>query len=266
MHVCEDFRERITEQLLGHCDFDNNVEVQRELLVCNRCADFYAESKEMVEALSSVHFDVPEDQWSAMADRMGARIRQEYATRQHSGWRAWFKQPSFTARTYLPAFAGAAAMLVLTVGLYWLSPPLVLRTPEVTMNAPTSAIVDPGVNPDPSLDPITLEYLEQSELLLRSVMKLEPTSVEDVEEAKIMADRQLIALDQRRHAAVELPPVVTAMNKYEDILRDIRNLDRRFAADDIADIRKRIGKTGLIADIKSFQPRISLVEADLGLD
>ena len=266
MHVCEDFRERLTEQILDHCDLDNNVDVQRELLVCNGCAEFYTESKDMVEALSSAHFDIGEDQWSAMAGRMTARIRQQHLTQRQPGWRSWFAQRSSAMRTYLPAFAGAAAMLVLTVGLYWFSAPMVQPTQDFAENPPTSAIVDPGVNPDPTLDPITLEYLEQSELLLRSVMKLEPTSAEDVEEARIIADLQLSALDQRRQAAVELPPVVTAMNKYEDILRDIRNLNRRFAADDIADIRHRIGKTGLIADMKSFQPRLNVVETDLGLD
>jgi hypothetical protein len=70
MHVCEDFREKITEQIIDRRDLENDAEVQRELLICNSCADFYAESRDLIEAMSTVRFDVADVQWEAMADRM----------------------------------------------------------------------------------------------------------------------------------------------------------------------------------------------------
>src|SRR6476646_2020068 len=118
MHVCEEFREKITEQLLDRVDLQSNVEVQRELLVCNPCADFYSESREMVEALSSVGMEISEYQWESMADRLHAKIVADHAVRQQSSWRSWF-------RVYVPALAGAAAMVLMVVGLLRLGTPTV---------------------------------------------------------------------------------------------------------------------------------------------
>ena len=119
---------------------------------------------------------------------------------------------------------------------------------------------------DPSVDPVTIEYLEESELLLRSVMKLEPTSVEDLADAKRIARRQLVALDQRKQAVAEVQPLVKTMNKYELVLRDIRNLDRRPHADDITDIKNRIERTRLISHLTVFQPKPAASEVAPGLE
>src|SRR5215469_2773951 len=103
MHACEEFREKITEQMLDRVDLDRDAETQRQLLVCSACAEFYAESREMLDALSTVQFEIADSDWEAMADRMSIRIHQDYAARQQV-WRRWF---------YIPAFAGALAMLLL---------------------------------------------------------------------------------------------------------------------------------------------------------
>src|SRR5262249_52585796 len=103
MHVCDEFRERITERILDNIDLDNDVETQREMLVCSDCADFYAESREVVDALSAVHFNIAETQWELMADRMRVRIQEDYASRHRPAWTRWF---------YVPAFAAALVLLL----------------------------------------------------------------------------------------------------------------------------------------------------------
>ena len=54
-------------------------------------------------------------------------------------------------------------------------------------------------------------------------------------------------------------PVLNVMETYETILRDLRNLDEHTAAEDISGIQNRIQKSGLIANMKAFQPNLNLV-------
>jgi len=113
------------------------------------------------------------------------------------------------------------------------------------------------------LDPVTVDFLEQSELLLRNVMKIAPDDTEDLADAKKVANEQLAGIDQRREAAVEVPPVLHVIDTYETVLRDIRNVDERSSADDIIDIKNRIQSNALIATMKAFQPRVSTVGLSL---
>jgi hypothetical protein len=113
------------------------------------------------------------------------------------------------------------------------------------------------------LDPVTVDFLEESELLLRNVMKIEAANVADLADARKTAGQQLAALEQRKEAAAEAPPVVSLMETYETILRDIRNVDERSVDEDIGDIQRRIQQNGLIANFKSFQPRVT--EISFGL-
>jgi hypothetical protein len=256
MHVCEEFRERITEQLLDRQDLQKNIEIQRELMVCNGCSDFYTESRDMVDALSNVHFEITEYEWDMMADRLRVKIAEDYVSRRHLAWRSWF-------RVYVPAMAAAAAILLIGIGVSRMAKPPIAETQRASVPPPATVIMG-----NPALDPVTVEYLQQSELLLRNVMNLQPNSPEDVEEAKEAATRQLVALDQRKQAASGFQPVVKVMDKYETILRDIRNLNQHSVADDISDIRNRIEKNGLIADMKAVQPKfsVSLSETDFARD
>jgi hypothetical protein len=116
------------------------------------------------------------------------------------------------------------------------------------------------------LDPVTVDFLEQSELLLRNVMNLRPGSTDDVQEARHKASLQLVALNQRKEAAAVVPPVVNLMDKYELILRDVRNINQQTVAEDISDIKTRIQKNRLIASMKALQPKSSEIEADLDHD
>jgi hypothetical protein len=76
----------------------------------------------------------------------------------------------------------------------------------------------------------------------------------------------LIGLDQRREAAAGITPVVNVMDKYETILRDIRHLNQHSMAADIEDIKNRIEKNGLIANMKAVQPKLTTADTDLGRD
>jgi len=248
MHHCEEFRERITEHIIDREDLAGYSEFQRELLICQSCADFYAESKDLIEAMSTVEFGVSEEQWSAMDHRL--RMSLMPVSAQRSGW---------NFRMSMPAIAGAAALLLLTIGIYQLTPPspvgALYERPGRSQTAPTVEASSDRV----LLDPVTVDFLEQSELLLRSVMKLEPADTEDVADAKKIAVEQLMGIDQRKQAAADAPPVVNVMEKYETVLRDIRNLNGQTMAEDISDLQTRIEKNGLIANMKAFQPGVVLV-------
>lgn len=246
MHVCEEFRERLTERIIDREDVARTPEFQRELMICSRCAEFYAEAKETIEAISSVDFSMPEEHWQAMTGRLRSTLASET-----------IRKRSFANRASLRwgALVAAAALLLITAGVYRFA-----ITPETTQPEPSEyTYVDRAV----LLDPVTVDFLEDSELLLRNVMKIQPNDMEDLADAKRAAANQLIGIDQRKDAAAEVPPVVSVMDTYETILRDIRNLNEDSMAEDIGDIQNRIQSNALIANMKAFQPALGVVSAGL---
>ena len=247
MHVCEDFREKITEFILDHRDVAAATDLQAELAACGECAEFYAESSRLIDALGAVQFDIPEERWDDMGERMRAAVIAEAAKAQVTSFPA-SRWTLGTRASSMRALAAMAAMLVLTAGLYRLPLPLNESSQPVSM-----ASLDPAIHPDTALDPVTIQFLEQSELLLRDVMKLQPANADDLDDARKVAGEQLSAIPQREEAASNVQPVVSVMNKYETILRDIHNLGGQPAAEDISDIKNRIEKNGLIANMKAFQ-------------
>src|SRR5437868_10987163 len=74
MHDCEEFRERITERIIDREELRSQPEFQHELILCSSCSDFYAQSREMMEALSELDLTIPESQWSGIEQRLNARI------------------------------------------------------------------------------------------------------------------------------------------------------------------------------------------------
>ncbi len=243
MHVCEEFRERLTERIIDREDLAQSPEVRRELLVCSRCAEFYGESKEMMEAMSSADFTMPEEHWQGITRRLRAGLEAEPWTTWRRGQLQW------------RVAAAVAALLLITAGVYRFA-----VSPETILPAlPESTYFDHSV----LLDPVTVDFLEESELLLRYVMKIQPDDVEDLADAKRVAAVQLIEIDQRKDAAADVPPVVGVMDTYETILREIRNLDGDSMAEDIGDIQHRIQTNALIANMKAFQPALGVVSASL---
>ena len=83
MHQCEEFRERITEHIIDREDLAANPEFHHELLVCSACSEFYAESREIIDALSTVDLSIPERQWDGIEHRLRMRIVNEAGPRQH---------------------------------------------------------------------------------------------------------------------------------------------------------------------------------------
>jgi hypothetical protein len=255
MHQCEEFRERITEHIIDREDLSASPEFQRDLLLCSSCSDFYAESREMIEAISSVEFEISEARWDAMSDRLRTRIEMEHPVATVAAIQDRRNTRVRRAPLHWGEFAAVAALLLITIGLYRIAIPQ-LPIPSV----PTEyAYVDHGL----PLDPVTVDFLEDSELLLRHVMKIEPDDVEDLADAKKTASAQLVAIDQRKEAAAVVPPVLSVMETYEAVLRDIRNLDDQSPADDITDIQNRIQNNALIANMKAFQPTVSVVNVSL---
>ncbi len=243
MHVCEEFRERVTERIIDREDLSRSPEFQRELVICSSCAEFYAEAKETMDVMSSADFPMPEEHWDGMTRRL--RIRLEAETP---------KPRAYRRLRHWGGLVAAAALLLITAGLYRFSiPPQAALYP-----APSEyAYVDQTV----PLDPVTVDFLEESELLLRNVMKIQPDDKEDLADAKRVAASQLIEIDQRKDAAADVPPVLGVMDTYETILRDIRNLDEGSMEEDISDIQNRIQTNALIANMKAFQPALGMIGA-----
>ena len=152
----------------------------------------------------------------------------------------------------------AAALMIITIGLSRVGTPVV-----GVRNTGEPAAQTTYVERSVLLDPVTVDFLEESELLLRNVMKIEPNDVDDLADAKKAANEQLAGIKLRKEAAADVPPVVNVMDTYESILRDLRNVDERSAPEDIPDIQKRIQKNALIANMKAFQPAV--MEVGLGL-
>jgi hypothetical protein len=251
MHNCEQFRERITEHIIDRENVAVMAEFHRELSTCASCSEFCAESQELMEALSEIDLSISESQWNGIQQRLNAHLLSSNVITHVT-----VAAPPAKARDYMlstPFFAAAAALLLITIGLGRVAIPPVAPAPAAP---PTQTVYVEHAVP---LDPVTVDFLEQSELLLRNVMKIEPTDKEDIEDAKQVASEHLAELPQRREAAAEVPPVVDVMQTYETVLRDIRNVDERSPKEDIGDIQRRIQSNGLIATMKTFQPRMTEV-------
>jgi len=260
MHNCEEFRERITEYIIDRENVSARAEFRDELLVCSSCSEFYSESQDVIEVLSSVDLSISELQWGRIEQRLRARIMNAGSPARVSS-HVVRTRPKVRDYMRASAWLAVAALAVVTVGLSRLAIPVGV-TPAPTLVEPassTATFVEPAV----PLDPVTVDFLEQSELLLRNVMKISASDIDDLADAKKAANEQLAGIQLRKEAAVEVPPVVDVMETYETILRDLRNVDEHNASEDIPDIQKRIQNNALIANMKAFQPTVTQVSFGL---
>src|SRR5439155_13144132 len=108
MHNCEEFRERITEHIIDREELTAMPEFQNELVICSSCSEFYAESREMIEALSSVDLSISEAQWDGIEYRLERRILDESAP---------VINHKVTKTLRLAPLFAAAALLLITIGL-----------------------------------------------------------------------------------------------------------------------------------------------------
>jgi hypothetical protein len=111
------------------------------------------------------------------------------------------------------------------------------------------------------LDPMVVMFLEQSEMFLRSFTKIEPADIEDLADAYNRADQGLEEITEQKMLAGDFVPVRITLDEYESVLREIRNLDSAedLSAEDLEDIKRRIRRNGLIANLKAYQPHAVLV-------
>jgi hypothetical protein len=242
MHNCEEFRERMAEHIIDRQDLTNDPRFKPELLFCPDCCGFYVESCEAMNALSSV--DTHVDAYVGAGFSPAFKYKQKLYIMEFERERR--------ARSYrrvLQWSAAAAALLLVTAGLSRLPAP----APDSSL--PRMVNIEQPV----PLDPGTVDFLQQSELLLRNVVNMAPNNTQDLADVKRIAGEQLLAINQRKDAAAQLPPVLNVMDTYETVLRDIRNVDEKSASDDVPDIQNRIQRDGLIANIKAFQPRVTTV-------
>jgi len=144
--------------------------------VCSGCAEFYAQSREMMDVLAAVDLTVSARQWNPIDQRLRASILNVHTSR--AGVRAT-TDTRRALRRYMSAsvFAACAALLIITIGLSRIGVP---KNPRAAAQIPTVVYIEHSV----PLDPGTVDFLEESELLLRNVMKIRPADVEDLAEAK----------------------------------------------------------------------------------
>lgn len=180
------------------------------------------------------------DYWVHFQDRLRKRLAEEalVTTRPSTPWLRW-----------IPALASAAAIVI---AVLWVN---------FFINAP-SRPQDVAIRLDDAhiegLDPGVVSFLGQAELDLRSFTKIEPSYTEEIKDARSRASRSLAAIADRKNAAGDYAPVRIALDEYESVLREIKNLD---SPEEIEDVQLRIRRNGLIAKLKAYQPRVVLASS-----
>jgi hypothetical protein len=126
---------------------------------------------------------------------------------------------------------------------------------EQTMQAQTPQIeyVDDHIK---GLNPTVVEFLGQSELFLRNFTHIEPSYEEEIQDAQARAMKGLTEIAQQKARAADFEPVQIALDEYENVLREIKNLN---STEDLEDLQTRIRRDGLIANLKAYQPHVTLV-------
>lgn len=233
MHDCRKFRENWIGGAL------------QEPPGCEDCSRFCDDAGAVFKVLGTVSHDVPdhpERYWSDLDASLRTRLMEENIEKRlfASSWK------------WTASFATAAAIVF---GMSWGTAQLLRSFTDPLGGKQTGRIevVDDHID---GLDGRVVEYLGASELFLREFTKLEPSYIEDIEDSRIRASRDLAELTVQKSAAGDFAPVRIALDEYESVLRDIKNLE---SAEDIADIQNRIKRNGLIANFKAYQPRVVFV-------
>jgi hypothetical protein len=226
MHDCQKFR----EEWIGGCGAGEDSG-------CDECRLFCEDASAIVAALRSTS-PVPEvsaPYWDWFGTRLRARLVEEnLAADLRAARYRWFA-----------AFATAASVAVV---LTWGS--LSIPTPS-NDSAPAGVAVE--TDHIQGLDRGVVDFLAQSELLVRDFTKINPSYKEDVADARERASRSLNSLGQQKRAAADFAPVRITLDEYESVLREIKNLN---SPEDIVDIQTRIRRNGLVANLKAYQPRV----------
>jgi len=229
MHDCQKFR----EEWIAGC-------VAGEDSGCDECRLFCEDTSAILTALRSPSNPVPDASapyWTWSETRLRARLVEENAA---SARRAAHYR-------WIAAYATAASVAVaLTFGTLHVPSPA-----DQTDGALANVVLE--TDHIEGLDRGVVDFLEQSELLVRDFTKIDPSYKQDIADARDRASRSLAVLPQQKRAAADFDPVRITLDQYENVLREIKNM--RSPAD-IADIQMRIRRNGLIANLKAYQPRV----------
>jgi len=134
--------------------------------------------------------------------------------------------------------------------------PLSPAEPRITgqqVAAPQIEVVDDHIQ---GLDPMVVAYLERSELFLRNYTKIDPSDREDLDDSRALAKQSLKEIAEQKELAGNFAPVRITLDQYENVLREIKNLNSK---QELTDVQTRILSNGLIANMKAYQPQVMLV-------
>ncbi len=242
MHRCESFRTSVIEPILDGREL--STDESRELSSCTECMDFCRESVEALDLLSIASEEPDEEFFAGFNDRLRRRIINDRVAGERGGggrgsWLALLKP-------LLPA----ASLLAVIVAVYSSIGPADVPSPAGDL-----IVWEPVLE----IDPGTVDFLERSELFLRTFTKLRVTDVEDLAEAQEISHAQILAIEPRKEAVIDFPPVLMVFEEYENVLRDIRNLPEEAVEEDVTDIQDRIERNGLVARMKGYQPDVTLL-------
>jgi hypothetical protein len=227
MHDCQKFRE---DWVAGSGEVFGD---------CETCRSFCEEAGLILQAAESQPIpELAEAYWDRFDDRLHGRLVRENASRMYRSYWKW---------------SAVAAAAVIVVALSWGRTPISRPVAEPETSAPRIEFADDHIR---GLNPTVVNFLGHSELFLRNFTKIEPSYKQDLKDAQIQAQEDLAEIEKQKLRAADFVPVRIALDEYESVLRDIKNLD---SPADIAGIQGRIRSTGLIANMSAYQPHVVLV-------
>jgi hypothetical protein len=223
MHDCQKFRE---DWVPGMAEASAG---------CEECRRFCEEAGAILRAAASAAPPIPEfpeEYWNGLDRQLRVMLIQENASRSSHAYWKW------------PALAAAAAIAVVVAwGTIRPAPPV----------EPQIKIVEDHIE---GLDPMVVAFLERSELFLRNFTKIEPSYMADLDDSRARAKQSLMEIGEKKKLAVNFAPVRIALDEYENVLREIKNLD---SSEELTDLQTRILASGLIANMKAYQPQVMLI-------
>ena len=227
MHDCQRFRE---DWVAGIIESAGD---------CAECRIFCEEAGAVLHATTTVPqlIEFQEPYWNGFDARLRQKLVLENKSRISVAYWRW-------------SFAAVAAVLALAVSLGS------FRSLHLFSEQPKQERIEFNKDHIQGLDPTVVTFLGQSEMFLRTFTKIEPADTEDLADARSQARQQLMVTTRQRKLAANFAPVRIALDEYEGVLRDIKNLD---SPEDLDEIQMRIKRNGLIANLEAYQPRIMLL-------
>jgi hypothetical protein len=207
---------------------------------CDECRRFCAEAAVITQLAAQLADTAPEppaEYWAAFQERLQEGL--QHTRPDNSRW----------------AWVGLAAAAALAVSLTWGGLRWAPKSNNPS-NSPAPERIEFVNDHIQGLNPQVVEFLGQSELFMRSFVRIQPGYAEEVEDARARARRVLAEIGEQRKAAADFSPVRIALEEYEGVLREIKNLE---TSGDLVDIQNRVDRNGLIASLKAYQPRAVVV-------